>query len=419
MTESVEKTLLQPVPPTLPPAYSTPEREALQRSVRDFAAREVMPLANRLDPQKELIPPQLIKKMADQGYFSVTVPKDLGGLGLGVLEYMIVSEELGRAWMSAASIIARGQGNLGVNVADPVRREELIRRSVRGEWIGAGALSEPGAGSDLAGGVATTAVVDGDDFVINGRKRWAGHAFEGNFIEVLCRLEPAADGGSGSGELGSILIEKEPNSFPPGITGKLIDKIGYFGLRTYELEFTDFRVPTANRVYTMPVGAKASGASTNAGGFTGVEALLNTARVQTAARAVGLARGAVEDCTIYLQEREQFGRPIGDFQALRFILADMSAKVDQARAFYLQVADMIDKGIPVNREAAAVKLLASEMAVEVTGNGIQLHGGNGYTTERQVERYWRDARLTTIFEGTSQIMQKIISDRLLPRAARR
>ena len=140
------------------------------------------------------------------------------------------------------------------------------------------------------------------------------------------------------------------------------------------------------------------------------------ARVHTAARAVGLARAAVQDSVLYLQEREQFGHPIGDFQALRFLLATMAARVEQARAFYQQVADRLDRGEACEREAAMVKLVATEMAVEVTGDAMQLHGGNGYTTERQVERYWRDARLTTIFEGTSQIQQKIVADSLLPRS---
>ena len=151
--------------------------------------------------------------------------------------------------------------------------------------------------------------------------------------------------------------------------------------------------------------------------FRATQAGLNVARVHTAARAVGLARAAVENCIIYTQERVQFEHPIADFQAVRFKLAEMAARVEQARSFYRQVAHLIDQGQPCEREAAMVKLVATEMAVEVTGDGIQLHGGNGYTTERQVERHWRDARLTTIFEGTSQIQQRIISDRLLPRSA--
>jgi alkylation response protein AidB-like acyl-CoA dehydrogenase len=151
-------------------------------------------------------------------------------------------------------------------------------------------------------------------------------------------------------------------------------------------------------------------------GFGALQRGLNMARVQTAARAVGLARAAVEDTTDYLQRRVQFGRPIGDFQALRFRLAEMAARVDQARAHYRQVATLMDHDVPCESEAAMVKLMATEMAAEVTGEAVQLHGGTGYTTEHQVERYWRDARLTTIFEGTSEIQRLIISDRMLGRA---
>ena len=201
--------------------------------------------------------------------------------------------------------------------------------------------------------------------------------------------------GKRSAGLASLLVEKERDSFPEGITGRPIDKIGYHGFVTWDLQFDGLRVPVANRI--------------GEAGFADAQKWLNTARVHTAARAVGLARAAVEDCTVYLQERHQFEHPIGDFQAVRFALADMAARVEQARAFYQHVAHLIDLGLPCEREAAMVKLTATEMAAEVTGQGIQLHGGNGYTTEHQVERHWRDARLTTIFEGTSEIQRLIIS----------
>ena len=178
-------------------------------------------------------------------------------------------------------------------------------------------------------------------------------------------------------------------------------------------------MPKANRVFPGGPGLAVDDSQDSAGsthGFKNIQAMLNSARVQTAARAVGVARASVEDSIAYLQEREQFGRPIGDFQALRFMIADMAAQVEQARAFYQFVAHRLDLGDPCEKETAMVKYLATEMAARVTSSAMQLHGGNGYTTERRIERYWRDARLTTIFEGTSQIMQKIISDRLLPRS---
>jgi len=399
--------------PELTAPYRTDERVAMQAEARRFAMQEVMPVANELDPQKREMPRDLIGRLGAQGYFGIMIGREYGGMGCGVFEYCMISEELARVWMSVASIIARAQG-MGTGFDDQDKRRKLLERSARGEWIGAASLSEPAAGSDLAN-VNTRAVRDGDDFVITGRKRWTGNAKAADFIQLLCRTADPAPGERRSAGLATIIIEKERDAFPSGLTGKLIDKIGYHGFLTWELEFDGLRVPAANLVTDLGrPRAGATGRHSNA--FRAVEQGLNVARVHTAARAVGLARAAVEDSLVYLQQREQFGHSIGDFQALRFMLAEMAARVEQARAFYRQVAHLIDLGEPCEREAAMVKLLASEMAVDVTNDAMQLHGGNGYTTERQVERYWRDARLTTIFEGTSQIQQKIISDRLLPRS---
>ncbi len=312
--------------------------------------------------------------------------------------------------MSVASILARAQG-LGTQVIDDDRRSALLRRSAAGEWIGSIALSEPQAGSDLAA-VQTRAVRDGDDWVLTGHKRWAGNALAADFLEVLCRVSDPGPGESRSAGLVPFLVIKERGVFPSGVTGSAIDKIGYHGFLTWDLELEGVRVPDSDRL----TGLYADEDNADESGFAAVQRGLNIARVHTAARAVGLARAAVEDCTAYLQEREQFGHPIGEFQALRFALADMAADVTQGRAMWQQVAHLIDEGIPCEREAAMAKLQTTEMAVRVTGQAMQLHGGNGYTTERRVERYWRDARLTTIFEGTSEIQRRIISDRLLPRS---
>jgi len=376
---------------------------------------EVLPVANELDPKKGEIPQDLIKAMGARGYFGIRLPTEVGGLGLGVFEYCMISEELARAWMSVASIIARAQG-MGTQHASGERRLELLRRSAAGEWIGAAALSEPNAGSDLAG-VRTRAVRDGDHWVLNGEKRWCGNAVNAHFIQLLCRERDPEPGESRSAGLMTVVIEKEPGTLPDGMEAQEIDKIGYHGFKTYNLLLRDVRVPLGARVMSddpRPLGDGTQRMST----FKATQHGLNVARVHTAARAVGLARAAVEDCTQYLQEREQFGQPLSDFQALRFKLATMAARVEEARSFYQQVAYRIDAGEPCEKEAAMVKLLATEMAVEVTGDGIQLHGGNGYTTERQVERYWRDARLTTIFEGTSQIQQHIIAERILGKPGR-
>jgi alkylation response protein AidB-like acyl-CoA dehydrogenase len=403
--------VLPPVP-ELPAPWRTDERLAVQAEARRFAMEEVLPLANELDPRKGEIPRWFLDRMGEQGYFGITIPREHGGMGLGVFEYCMIAEELARAWMSVASIIARAQG-MGTQFGDEAKRRRLLERSARGQWIGAAALSEPGAGSDLAN-VQTRAVLDGDEWVVSGEKRWTGNAKAADFIQLLCRVADPEPGQSRSRGLATLIVEKERDTFPEGVTGEVLDKIGYHGFLTFNLRFDGLRAPAENMVGwgRRPSDGRGEGRAA----FRAVEAGLNVARVHTAARAVGLARAAVEDCILYTQGRVQFEHPIADFQAVRFKLAEMAARVEQARAFYRQVADLVDRGEPCEREAAMVKLTATEMAVEVTGDGIQLHGGNGYTTEHQVERHWRDARLTTIFEGTSQIQQRIIADRLLPRS---
>lgn len=396
--------ILPPALPALHSPWATPERENLLATARAFSYGEVLPCANASDRTEKPIPDALMKRLAELGYFGITVPKKHGGMGLGVFEYAMISEELGRAWMSVASIIARAQG-LGTRFDDPERRTTTAERSARGEWIGAAAFSEPDSGSDL-GSIQTTARRSGSGYVINGHKRWCGNAYEGDFILVMCRIVDDTDR---PGPVRTFVLTKERNSFPPGVTGHPIDKIGYHGIVSWDLVLDDVRVDDADLV--EPFGF--SGAEGK--GFKAIENGLNVARVQTAARAVGLARAAVEDTVEYLQSRVQFGAPLGDFQTLRFTIADMAAKVAQARSFYQYVAGLMDSGVACEQEAAMTKLLATEMAVEVTGAALQLHGGNGYTRDHAIERYWRDARLTTIFEGTSQIQQKIISDRILPR----
>jgi len=402
---------LDPQPPELKSPWRTGARIKLQMEARAFARDIVLPVADKLDPQKAEMPKSLIDQMAAKGWFGITIPAEHGGMGLGVFEYCLVSEELSRAWLSVGSILARGQG-LGTQTIDDARRLELLRRSAQGKWIGALALSEPTAGSDLAA-VQTRAIREGDHWLLSGTKRWAGFALAANFIEVLARTREPKQGEPRSAGLETFLVVKQPGTFPDGMTGHVIDKIGYHGFLTWHLELEGVRVPEGDRL-TGLYGDE--GADADLGGFAAVQRGLNIARVHTAARAVGVARAALEDTWAYLQEREQFGHPIGEFQALRFALADMAADVAQARAFWQQVAHLLDGGEAAESESAQVKLLATEMAVRVTNQAMQLHGGNGYTTERRIERYWRDARLTTIFEGTSEIQRRIISDRMLPKA---
>jgi alkylation response protein AidB-like acyl-CoA dehydrogenase len=391
-------------PPVVSASWANPERQALVDQARRFA-EGLRPQVDELDRHRSDIPREVITQIAELGYFGILVPKTHGGMGLGVLDYCLVSEELARAWLSVGSIIARGQG-FGTGVADVARRSELLNLSARGRWIGSAAFSEAEAGSDL-GAVSTTATPAGDDLVLSGAKRWCGNAVSAHFIVVLCRLED----GTERGPVRTVLLEKEPGTLPEGVTAEPIDKIGYHGMTTYNLVLDKVRAPKTAVIEAFA----APGAAGH--DFAAVERGLNVARVQTAARAVGLARAAVEDTAAYLLKREQFGKPLTDFQSIRFQLAQMAARVQQARSFYCDVAASMDAGEPVETETAMVKLVATEMAAEVTAQALHLHGGNGYTTEHSVERYWRDARLTTIFEGTSEIQQHIISSRMLGRAA--
>ena len=395
---------LDPVHTVYPSAtpYDTPARTALLETVRAFAMDEVLPVANELDPRHEDIPDALLARMGELGLFGVLIPEDEGGLGLGVLEYCLVSEELARAWMSVGSIIARGNGT-GCDSADPARRLELRRESAAGRRIGAIAFSEPDAGSDLAN-AQCAAVRDGDGWVVTGTKRWVGHARSADFLHLLARTRPPGEGRGPSDGLELFLVEKERGGFPDGVTGAPIDKIGYFGLTTWQLELDGLR---------LPADALQDTGEEEGQGFKHSLGWLHVARVQTAARAVGLARGALEDALTYCQQRVQFGEPIGNQQVIRHVLADMSADVAAARQLYQHAAWLVDSGAPANTETSQAKLFASETAERVTSQALQIFGGNGYTTEYSVERYWRDARLTKIFEGTSEIQRKIIADSLL------
>jgi len=380
--------------------HMTDERRLIQETARAFAMNEVLPIANRLDPEKGDIPPALIAKLADMGYFGIVIPEQYGGLGLGVFEYCLITEELARAWMSVASLIARGNGlSAGRGMTD-AQRAVFLPRAARGEFLGAAAMSEPNAGSDL-GNISCRARRDGEDWVINGNKYWCTFADSADYIMLVARTSDPPDPRRKHVGLSSFLIEKPRGQLPRGVRGAPIPKIGYFGWKTWELAFDDCRLP-ANAL----IGEEGRA-------FYYISAGLERARAHTAARAIGLARGALEDATAYAKERRQFGRPIGDFQETRFKLARMATEIEAARQLLHFVCDEIDGKRRCDKEAAMVKLFASEMAERVTSDALQILGGAGYTTLHAVERHWRDARLTKIFEGTSEIQQRIISDHLL------
>ncbi|MCY3640204.1 MAG: acyl-CoA dehydrogenase family protein [Gammaproteobacteria bacterium] len=385
--------------------YLTEERRMIQDVAREFTKNEVLPAANALDPVQGEIPMALRDKMGEMGYFGIQMSEEHGGMGLGVFEYCLVAEELARGWMSVASIIARAASLMGVGGWPEDKRRELTAKAAQGKYLAAVSLSEPNVGSDLAS-VSCRAVLDGDEWVITGNKYWCTFADGADYIQLLARAEgsddPALKG------LKNFIIEKERGSLPEGCSGSPIPKIGYFGWNTFELAFDACRIPKEN-IITGGTGD----------GFKNTVNWLNVARAHTAARSIGLARGALEDAMDYAQERMQFGVPIADFQETRFKIARMASRVEAARQLMYHVATLMDNGEKADREAAMVKWYASEMAERVTSDALQILGGAGYTKLHAVERHWRDARLTKIFEGTSEIQLRIISDRLLGRPSSR
>jgi alkylation response protein AidB-like acyl-CoA dehydrogenase len=378
----------------------TEERRLIQETARDFAMKEVLPVANELDPVQGEIPMELRDKMAELGFFGITIPEEYGGLGLGCFEYCLITEELARAWMSVASIVARGNGIFGSKAMSEEQRRKWLPRAGRGEFLAAASLSEPSAGSDLAA-ISCRAKLEGDDWVINGAKYWCTFADGADYLLLFARTDESPDSKRRHLGISAFIIEKPRGELPPGCSGNPIPKIGYFGWKTFELAFDDCRIPA-----DCLIGERGKAFYIMAGG-------LEVARAHTAARSVGLARAALEDSMAYCQQREQFGKPIGAFQAVRFKIATMASEIEAARQLLYFVCNEIDQGRRCDKEASMVKYFASEMSERVTSEGLQIHGGAGYTKLHAVERHWRDARLTKIFEGTSEIQQRIISDNLL------
>ncbi|MGH6957401.1 MAG: acyl-CoA dehydrogenase family protein, partial [Caulobacteraceae bacterium] len=347
--------------------------------------------------------PDLIARMGDLGFFGILIPEELGGLGLGAFEYCLVAEELARGWMSVASIIARGNSFYRSVPGEGEERRRRIALMAKGQYLGAAALSEPGTGSDLSG-VTCRARREGEEWVITGAKYWCTFADGADYISVLCRIDdPAAPLGR-AGTV-SISVEKPKGELPKGCSGSPIPKIGYFGWKTWELAFDGTRAP----VRLDPAGHDEAGGSAHRSVAFG----LGLARAHTAARSIGLARGALEDAIAYAKSRIQFGQPISDFQAIRFKIATMATEIEAARQLMYHVCSEIDAGRAGRVETSMVKYFASEMAERVTSEALQIFGGAGYTTLHPIERYWRDARLTKIFEGTSEIQQRIVADALL------
>lgn len=387
--------------------YLTEERLMMQDLARTFARDEVTPIANQLDPVQGDIPRDLIEKMGDLGFFGIMIPEEYGGLGLGAFEYCLVAEELARGWMSVASMIARGNSFYRMVPGTGEERLANIRAMAQGRFLGAAALSEPQTGSDLSS-VACRARREGDEWVITGNKYWCTFADGADFISVLCKVDDPDADPSAKAKTVTLSVSKSRGEFPSGVTGAPIPKIGYFGWKTYELRFEEVRVPV------QPKPIQSSGRA-----FQATAAGLGIPRAHTAARSIGLAQAALDHAIEYAKERVQFGQPISDFQAIRFKIATMATEIEASRQLMYHTCALLDAGHVATKETSMVKFLAAEMSERVTSEALQILGGAGYTTLHPVERYWRDARLTKIFEGTSEIQQRIISDVLLGKPTRR
>ena len=389
----------KPRPRPNTPHFMTEEREGIQALAREFAHDVVLPLANELDPIEGQFPDWFIKQMADMGFFGILIPEEYGGLGLGVFEYCLVAEELSRAWMSVGGLLARGNGMGGG--FSPEQEARLLPKVATGEYLGAFALSEAEAGSDVANIRCKATRAEDGGWVINGTKMWCTFADQADYLIIFART--STDEAKRHRGISAFLVEKERGSFPEGMSGTAVKKIGYFGWKTWDLAFDDFHLP-----------ADALLGEEDKGFYQAVSGL-EVGRAHTAARSVGLAQAALEDSIAYLKQRVQFGHPLADFQHLRFKVADMAAQIEASRALMYHVCTEIDSGRRCDKEAAMVKYLAAEMAEKVTSEAVQIHGGAGYTKDFAVERHWRDARLTKIFEGSSEIQMRIISDELLGR----
>ena len=380
-------------------SYLTEERLMIQETARRFAKEVVLPLANKLDPEKGSIPSSVVSQMAEMGWFGMFLTEQQGGLGLGAFEYCLIAEELARSWMSVSSMLARGNMMKAETLTED-QRQRWLPRMIKGEFLGAMALSEPGTGSDLANLACRARRVSDDTYEITGNKYWCTFADGADYIMVFARTsEPPTPEARHVG-ISAFVVEKPRGELPANTQGAPIPKIGYHGWKTWELAFDACRVPAANMV------------GKEGRGFYMVSQGLEVARAHTAARSIGLARGAMEDAIAYARQRVQFGQPISEFQFTRFRVADMAAQIEASRQLMYHVCTLIDSGKRCDKEAAMVKYLASEMSERVTSDALQIHGGAGYTTHCAVERHWRDARLTKIFEGTSEIQLRIISDHL-------
>jgi butyryl-CoA dehydrogenase len=367
------------------------EQQLLQKSVREFAEAEVKPLAKENDEMGRF-PRGLIQKAAELGLTGVAIPESEGGSGMDHISYAIVIEEISRACASTGVILSV-QNSL---YCDPIHRfgtdeqkKKFLLPFARGEKIGCYALTEPQAGSNAAA-LATKAVRKGDKYVINGTKAWITNGGAADAAIVYVNTQPE----KGEKGITALVVEKGTPGFA---VGKEEKKLGIHATACTELSFSDCEVPAGNRIGEEGEGYKVA-LSTLDGGRIGI-----------GAQATGIAQGAFEAALSYAKQRQAFGHPIADFQAIQFMLADMSTEIEAARLLVRRAAWKQDSGARFSMEAAIAKLFASEMSTRVAHKAIQIHGGYGYSREYPVERAYRDARITEIYEGTSEIQRLVIA----------
>jgi butyryl-CoA dehydrogenase len=375
------------------------EHEMIRKMAREFAQKELAPIAAEVDEQGR-VPAENIRKMGELGFLGLTVAEAYGGAAADTVAYVIAIEEIAKACASTAaimsvqnSLVCQGLESYG----DERQREAYLPGLASGDLLGAFALTEPEAGCD-AGAQRTTAVADGDSYVLNGTKHFITNGGIADVVLVFGMSDPAR----GTRGISAFIVEKGT----PGFTvGREENKMGIRGTSTCELHFEDCRVPAANRL------------GQEGRGFRIALSLLDGGRICIAAQAVGIAQAAFEAALAYAKTRRQFGQPISSFQAIQWMLADMNTRIEAARLLTYQAALAKDAaketGARYSREAAQAKLFASETAVWVTNRAVQIHGGYGYMKDYPVERYYRDAKITEIYEGTSEVQRMVIAGALL------
>lgn len=369
----------------------TREQELVRQMVREFAVNEVKPIAAEIDETEEF-PIENVKKMAKLGMMGIPFPKEFGGANGDVLSYIITVEELSKVCGTHGVIVSAHTSlcaSLLYENGTPAQKEKYLTPLATGEKIGAFGLTEPGAGTDAAG-QQTTAVLDGDNYILNGSKIFITNGGVADTFIVFAMTDKS----QGTRGISAFIVEKEFQGFS---IGKKEDKLGIRASSTTELIFENCVVPKENLI-----GKEGKG-------FGIAMKTLDGGRIGIAAQALGIAEGAYEEAIKYMKERKQFNRPLAAFQGLQWMIADMETKIEAAKLLVYKAAWLKQNKMPYSVDAAKAKLFAAEVAMEVTTKAVQIHGGYGYTKEYPVERMMRDAKITEIYEGTSEVQKMVIA----------